>query len=285
MRVNRIKQKKLSQGELLVTIIKYSVLVIFLLFFTFPIFWLLSSSIKNDVDIFSLPTKILNFKPTLTNFADIISEGHIPKLTLNSIIASTLNVILSLTIGTMAAYGISRFKVGGKNLLYWFLSLRMLPPIVVAIPLFILASKMKLVDTKAILPIMYLLINVPFVVWMMKSFIDEVPISMEESALLDGCSFFQVLWKIVIPMIRSGLIATTVLCYIFAWNEFLLGMIFTRVKSVPLPVGISSFITVEQIFWGPLLASATFAALPPIILALVFQKYMVRGLTFGAVKH
>ena len=161
----------------------------------------------------------------------------------------------------------------------------MMPPIVVAIPLFILASKLKLVDTKAILPIMYLLINVPFVVWMMKSFIDEIPISMEESALLDGCSFFQVLWKIVIPMIRSGLIATTVLCYIFAWNEFLLGMIFTRVKSVTLPVGISSFITVEQIFWGPLLASAVFAALPPMILALVFQKYMVRGLTFGAVKH
>jgi multiple sugar transport system permease protein len=285
MKVNRIMQRSVSPGRVAGTIIKYIVLTIFLVFFTFPIFWLLSSSIKNDIDIFALPPKLFSFTPTLDNFINIISDGHIPKLTLNSIIAATLNVILSLTIGTMAAYGISRFKVGGENLLYWFLSLRMLPPIVVSIPLFILASKLKLVDTKAILPIMYLLINVPFVVWMMKSFIDEIPISMEESALLDGCSFFQVLWKIIIPMIRSGLIATTVLCYIFAWNEFLLGMIFTRVKSVTLPVGISSFITVEQIFWGPLVASATFAALPPIILALVFQKYMVRGLTFGAVKH
>ncbi len=277
--------KKYSFKAITIAVVKYIILVFFLLFFIFPIFWLISSSIKNDIDIFSLPPKIFVFNPTIKNFVDIITEGLIPKLMLNSFIAASVNVILSLTIGTMAAYGISRFKIGGENLLYWFLSLRMLPPIVVSIPLFILASKMKLVDTKAILPIMYLLINVPFVVWMMKSFIDEIPVSMEESAMLDGCSFFQVLWKIVLPMVRSGLIATMVLCYIFAWNEFLLGMIFTRVKSVTLPVGISSFITVEQVFWGPLLATAVFAAMPPIILTLIFQKYMVRGLTFGAVKN
>jgi ABC-type glycerol-3-phosphate transport system permease component len=131
---------------------------------------------------------------------------------------------------------------------------------------------------------MYLLINIPFVVWMMKSFIDEIPISVEESALLDGCSVFNVIRRIVIPMIKPGLVATGVFCFIFSWNEFLLAMIFTRIKASTLPVGISGFIAVEQIFWGPLTASATVAALPPIILAWVFQRYMVRGLTFGAVK-
>lgn len=267
-----------------VAILKYLIIGLGLIFFLFPIYWLVTSSFKMDVDIFSLPTKLFIFKPTLENFQKVFTDTNIPKLTINSLITASINVVLSLSIGTIAAYGISRYKVGGQKLLFWFLSLRMIPPIVVAIPLFLTAARLRLVDTRIILPIMYLLLNIPFVVWMMKSFIDEIPISVEESAFLDGCSVFAVIRRIVIPMIKPGLVATGVFCFIFSWNEFLLAMIFTRMRASTLPIGISGFIAVEQIFWGPLTASATVAALPPIVLAWVFQRYMVRGLTFGAVK-
>jgi multiple sugar transport system permease protein len=231
-----------------------------------------------------MPPKFLLFKPTLKNFLHVFKETDNPAQGINSLVAALSNTILSLFIGTMAAYGISRFKVGGARLLFWFLSLRMLPPIVVSVPLFIMAAKLRLIDTRFVLPLLYLLLNVPFVVWMMKSFIDEIPGEVEESALIDGCSYFGVIWRIVVPMITPGLVATGVLCFIFAWNEFLLAMIFTRATAMTLPVGISGFITTEQVFWGPITASASIAAIPPVILALIFQRYMVRGLTFGALK-
>ena len=265
-------------------LLKYLILFLGLVFFLFPIYWLATSSFKHDVDIFSLPPRLLLFRPTLSNFVQVFRATNIPILVLNSFLTAAINVVLSLAVGSLAAYAISRQRVGGQRLLFWFLSLRMLPPIVVSIPLFIIAARLRLVDTRAILPLMYLLVNVPFVIWMMKSFIDEVPISVEESALIDGCSPWRVLWSVVLPMIKPGLVATGVFCFIFSWNEFLLAMIFTRRAATTLPIGISGFIAVEQIFWGPLTASAAIATLPPMALAWVFQRYMVRGLTFGAVK-
>lgn len=275
---------RLQRHSALSGLVRYVILLVGLVFFLFPVYWLITSSIKSDVDIFSLPGKLFLFKPTLANFTRVVRTTGIPALALNSFITATINVALSLFIGTLAAYGISRHKVGGESLLFWFLSLRMLPPIVVSIPLFMIAARLRLVDTRVILPIMYLLINVPFVIWMMKSFIDEIPISIEESALIDGCSAWKVIQMVVFPIIKPGLVATGVFCFIFSWNEFLLAMIFTRRVATTLPIGISGFIAVEQIFWGPLTASATIAVLPPIALAWMFQRYMVRGLTFGAVK-
>jgi multiple sugar transport system permease protein len=270
--------------KIFLRIIRYVLLAIALVFFIFPIYWLITTSFKYDVDVFSMPGKLFLFKPTLQNFIHVFKNTDTPHLAMNSLTTACLNVVFSLFIGTMAAYGISRFKVGGKNLLFWFLSLRMLPPIVVSVPLYMLAAHLRLIDTWLILPIMYLLLNIPFVIWMMKSFIDEVPVEIEECALIDGCSYFGALWRIVLPMITPGLVATGVLCLIFSWNEFLIAMIFTTANARTLPVGISSFITVEQIFWGYLTASASVAAIPPVVLALIFQRYMVRGLTFGAVK-
>lgn len=270
--------------KIFLRVIRYILLAIALVFFIFPIYWLITTSFKYDVDVFSMPGKLLLFKPTLQNFIHVFKNTAIPHLAMNSLLTACLNVIFSLFIGTMAAYGISRFKIGGENLLFWFLSLRMIPPIVVSVPLFLVAARLRLIDTKLILPLMYLLLNVPFVIWMMKSFIDEVPVEIEECALIDGCSYFEALWRIVLPMITPGLVATGVLCLIFSWNEFLIAMIFTRANAMTLPVGISGFITVEQIFWGYLTASASVAAIPPVVLAWIFQRYMVRGLTFGAVK-
>lgn len=271
---------KYSKTEL---VVRYILLVLLLIFFLFPIYWLVVTSLKTQVDIFAMPPKWV-FKPTLANYIHILLGTEYLNLAKNSLIAASTNVILSMVIGTFAAYAISRFKVGTKNLLYWFLGIRMLPPIVASIPLFLIAAELRLIDTYVILPLLYLTLNLPFVVWMMKSFIDEIPIEIEESALIDGCSHLGAMVRVVLPLAAPGLVATAVFCFIMAWNEFLFAMIFTRTTAVTLPVGISGFITEEQIFWGHITAAATVAAVPPVVFALVFQRYIVRGLTFGAVK-
>ncbi len=263
--------------------LRYVGLAILLVFFMFPIYWLLSTSLKTQVDAFSMPPKWL-FIPTLENYYHVLLNTDFPAQARNSLVAALSNVALSMVIGTLAAYAISRFKVGTKNLLYWFLGIRMIPPIVAAIPLFLIAASLRLIDTAFILPILYLTLNLPFVIWMMKSFIDEIPPDIEESALVDGCSYPGALVRVVVPLAAPGLVATAVFCFIMAWNEFLFAMIFTRANMMTLPVAISGFITEEQIFWGYLTAAATIAAIPPIIFVFVFNRYLVRGLTFGAMK-
>lgn len=271
---------KMSKLELFV---RYLLLILLLLFFLFPIYWLIATSLKTQVDIFSMPPKWL-FVPTFENYIHVLTSTPYPEQAKNSLIAATLNVTASMIIGTLAAYSISRFKVGTKNLLYWFLGIRMIPPIVASIPLFLIAASLRLIDTYIILPILYLTLNLPFVIWMMKSFLDEIPVDIEESALIDGCSHLGAMVRVVIPLATPGLVATAVFCFIMAWNEFLFAMLFTRAQSVTLPVGLSGFITEQQIFWGYITAAAAVSAIPPIIFALIFQRYLVRGLTFGAVK-
>ena len=160
----------------------------------------------------------------------------------------------------------------------------MIPPIVGAIPLFVLAAQLRLVDTHIILPVLYVILNMPFAVWMLKSFIDEIPREIDESALIDGCSNLVVIRRMILPLIKPGLLATAVFCFILAWNEFLLANIFTRRTAVTLPVGISKFITEKQILWGYITAAATLASAPPIVFLWIFQRNLVRGLTLGAVR-
>jgi multiple sugar transport system permease protein len=195
-----------------------------------------------------------------------------------------LSVLVTLALALPAAYSMSRFKTGGKDLMFWFLSIRMIPPIVGAIPLFVLAARLRLIDGFVILPVLYLILNMPFAVWMLKSFIDEIPREIDESALIDGCTGVGVIWRMILPVVRPGLYATAVFCFILAWNEFLLANIFTRRTAVTLPVAIARFITEKQILWGYITAAATMASAPPIILLWIFQRNLVRGLTLGAVK-
>ena len=272
---------KISRFEL---IIRYSLLIIFFLFFIFPIYWMVVTSLKDTVDIFSVPPKWF-FKISLDNYLYIISDdsGFLKKI-LNSSIASILNAIFTLMLAFPAAYSMSRYKPGGINLLMWFLSIRMIPPIVGAIPLFIIFSKLGLVDTFIALPILYIVINLPFAIWMIKSFMDEIPKEIDESAYVEGCSTTGVIFKIIIPLIRPGIFATLVFCFIMAWNEFLIAYIFTRKEAITAPVGVARFITERQILWGYITAGATLASILPIVLLVIFQKNLIRGLTLGAVK-
>ena len=272
---------KLSRFE---HFIRITLLVIFFMFFMFPIYWMVATSLKETVDIFSLPPKWF-FKISFENYLHIISDdsGFLKKI-LNSCIASVINAIFTLLLAFPAAYSMSRYKTGGINLLMWFLSIRMIPPIVGAIPLFIIFSKLGLVDSYIALPILYIIINLPFAIWMIKSFMDEIPNEIDESAYVEGCSTTGVIIKIIIPLIRPGILATLVFCFIMAWNEFLIANIFTRKLAITAPVGVARFITERQILWGYITAGATLASAPPIILLLIFQKNLMRGLTLGAVK-
>ena len=272
---------KLSRFE---HFIRITLLVIFFMFFMFPIYWMVSTSLKETVDIFSLPPKWF-FKISFENYLHIISDdsGFLKKI-LNSCIASVINAIFTLLLAFPAAYSMSRYKTGGINLLMWFLSIRMIPPIVGAIPLFIIFSKLGLVDSYIALPILYIIINLPFAIWMIKSFMDEIPTEIDESAYVEGCSTTGVIIKIIIPLIRPGILATLVFCFIMAWNEFLIANIFTRKMAITAPVGVARFITERQILWGYITAGPTLASAPPIILLLIFQKNLMRGLTLGAVK-
>ena len=242
------------------------------------------TSLKDTVDIFSVPPKWF-FKISLDNYLYIISDdsGFLKKI-LNSSIASILNAIFTLMLAFPAAYSMSRYKTGGINLLMWFLSIRMIPPIVGSIHLFIIFSKLGLVDTFIALPILYIVINLPFAIWMIKSFMDEIPKEIDESAYVEGCSTTGVIFKIIIPLIRPGIFATLVFCFIMAWNEFLIAYIFTRKEAITAPVGVARFITERQILWGYITAGATLASILPIVLLVIFQKNLVRGLTLGAVK-
>lgn len=263
--------------------LRLGVLGLFFLFFMFPFYWLIATSFKPDVDTFAMPPKWL-FLPTIENYRDVLLDTDFLMQALNSLSASLLNVVLVLALAMPAAYSMSRYRTGGKQLLFWFLSIRMIPPIVGAIPLFVIAAQARLIDTHIILPVLYLIINMPFAVWMLKSFIDEIPREIDESALIDGCSILGIIWRIILPLLKPGLVATGVFCFIMAWNEFLLANIFTRRDAVTLPVGIAKFITEKQILWGYITAAATLASIPPIVFLWIFQRNIVRGLTVGAIR-
>ena len=271
---------KISRAEL---VGRYVILTAFFPFFMFPFYWMVVTSLKFEVDAFAMPPKWL-FEINLENYRKVLVETAFLEQTKNSVIVAITNVILTMTLALPAAYSMSRYKTGGKDLLFWFLSIRMIPPIVGAIPLFLIAAKFRLVDTLVVLPGLYLIINLPFAVWMLKSFIDEIPREIDESALIDGCSRVSVIWRIILPLLGAGLLATGVFVFILAWNEFLLANIFTRRNAVTLPVGIASFITDKGIQWGFITAAASLASAPPIILLWIFQKSLIRGLTVGTVK-
>ncbi len=262
---------------------RLGVVSVFAAFFLFPIYWMVATSLKREVDAFAIPPKWL-FAPRLDNYLEVFRRTAFAHHAVNSLIAGGLNVGLTLMLAMPAAYAMSRYRVGGKDLMFWFLSIRMMPPIVGAVPLFVIAAQMRLVDSYVILPILYLMLNVPFAIWMLKSFIDEIPREIDESAMIDGCTMLAAIRHIVLPLLKPGLFATSVFCFIIAWNEFLLANIFTREIAVTLPVGIANFITEKQILWGYITAASTLATLPPMALLLVFQRNLVRSLTLGAIR-
>jgi multiple sugar transport system permease protein len=267
---------------------KYGLVALAVLAAVLPVYWMLTISLKKEVDQFAVPPKWFVFTPTLAHYRDAFVERSFGQYLTTSAIVSVVSTTCALCLGTLAAYALSRFRLPHKlntRLALWILSTRMFPPIVTAVPLFLLMSDLRLLDTMAALIIVYTAFNLPFVVWMMRGFFNEIPRDLEEAARVDGDSRLGALRRVILPLVAPGLAATAVFCLIISWNEFLFALTLTQTDAaMTLPVGIAGRVTQYEIEWGVMSAAGVVAMIPILVFALAVQRYLVRGLSLGAVK-
>jgi multiple sugar transport system permease protein len=263
--------------------LRYTLLIAALLFFIFPLFWIATMAFKSPDEYFRNPPVWLPRALILTHFEQLITNKAAGALG-RSLIITVGSTLLALIVACPAAYSLARFNTGGHNFAFWILSQRFLPPVAVVFPVFLLYRLLRWVDTYHGLMLLYATFSLPFVVWMMRGYFRDVPVEIEESALVDGCSRWCVLTQITLPLSVPGLIATTVFTFIFTWNEFLFALVLTRVKVVTLPVALSGYFGAQSAFWGEAAALSLIATAPIVILTLLVQRHLVTGLTLGAVK-
>ncbi|MBD3306117.1 ABC transporter permease subunit [candidate division KSB3 bacterium] len=259
-------------------------LIVLTLFFVFPLVWMFLTSIKTRADFLATPPKWI-FSPTLENYRTVTTTEDFVRAYLNSVIISVGSVLVGIIMGTPVAYGLSRFRFKGRShLSFWILSTRFAPPVVVLIPFFIAYSRLGLTDTRIGMILIYLILNLPLIIWVMYGFINEIPIELEEAAVVDGASPLTIFLKIVSPLVAPGLVATSILALIFTWNEMLFALILTSYNARTIPVAIFNFISFMEIEWGNLCAAGMLAIVPVMVFTLIIQKRIVSGLTFGAIK-
>jgi multiple sugar transport system permease protein len=267
---------------------KYVLLIIVTLATLAPIYWMITISFKREVDQFAAPPRWFGFTPTLEHYADAFVTRSFGQYLFNSLLVAVCSTACAIMLGTLAAYSLARFRMPAnldRKLALWILSTRMFPAIVTAVPLFLIMRDLSLVNTRLSLIIVYTAFNLPFVVWMMRGFFAEVPRDLEEAAMVDGDSRLGALWRVVLPLVAPGLAATAVFCLIVSWNEFLFALVLTQTdEAMTLPVGIAGRVTQYGIKWGVMSAAAVVAMVPILAFALSVQKYLVRGLSLGAVK-
>ncbi len=253
-----------------------------------PVYWLATISLKQPVDQFAVPPVWISFTPTLEHFREILFARPFLTYVWNSIVVAGGSTLLALLLGAPAAYGLARFRLPHElheRLSFWILSTRMFPPIISIVPLFLVMNRLDLLNTRASLVLIYTAFNLPLVVWMMRGFFEEVPVELEEAAMVDGLNRVQALVRVVLPLTAPGLAATAVFCLIVAWNEFLFALVLTQTDRVmTLPVGIAAQVTQFEIRWGAMSAAGVLAMVPILIFAFAVQRYLVRGLSMGAVK-
>ena len=249
-----------------------------------PMAMMIITSLKTETQIFDTRWSWL-FAPTLANYRAVIDDGHIDRYLLNSIKVSLAATLITLMLGTMCAYAMARFRFLGREPLgYATLVLRTLPPAVLAVPVFVIWSAWGIGDTLSGVVLIYVALNLPFAIWLLYGFIDQLPIELEEAAAIDGCGPFRVFYKIVLPLIKPGLAAASIFTFRLAWNEFILSFILTNRITRTLPASISNYITDTGVEWGKIMAAGVLIALPPLIFTFVAAKQIITGLTAGAVK-
>ncbi|MCO5223527.1 MAG: carbohydrate ABC transporter permease [Thermomicrobiales bacterium] len=271
------------------TALRMLVLIAAAIFFLLPVVWMVLTSFKLPGEYMHRPPIWIPENPVLNHYRMAFDDKGRIALT-NSIVVATSATVLSLLVGTLAAYSISRLGTGGKHLSVWVLSQRMMPPVVVIVPLFLMLRDVGRInasfglDTRFALIAIYTAFNLPFIVWMMRSYFDGVPIELEESAMVDGCTRLGVFWRIALPLALPGLIATGTFAFIFSWTEFLFAVVLTRTEAFTLPVAIAGYTGSQGSNYGQASALAVVATLPVFVLSLLVQRHFVRGLTLGAVR-
>ncbi len=249
-----------------------------------PLAYLLITSFKEPNLTFNLPP-VWIFTPTLQNYREVLAGGQFEKYFVNSLVVALSTTTIGLFLGGLVAYGFSRFRFRGA---FWLrmsaLIPQMLPPITIIVPLYVLFNGLKLLDTRWALIISYLTFTIPLALWMMIGFFDDVPLELEEAAMIDGCTRLGALVRVSLPLVAPGLAATAILAFLYCWNEFLYAVILTGREARTLPVTITSFMTNKAILWGRIAASGSMVLVPVLAFALLAQRYLVRGLSRGAIK-
>ena len=271
------------------TIARYVVLVVVVVFFLFPIVWVIGTSLKLPGEYMRNPPIWIPQQPTFLHYQMVMaSKGNLALK--NSIIIATGAMILSMLVGSLAAYSLARLNTGGRHFAFWLLSQRMMPPVVLIVPFFLILRELGKInpalglDSHLSLIALYTVFNLPFVIWLMRSYFEAVPAEIEESSLVDGSTRLGAFTRITLPLAVPGLIATGSFAFIFSWMEFLFAVVFTRTKAVTLPVAVAGFSGAQGSNWGQASALAVVAMLPVFALALLVQRHFVRGLTLGAIR-
>ena len=247
-----------------------------------PILWVAYSSFK-PADLIIARGLSLVFEPTLAHYRTIFATQSLGRFALNSAIVATVSAAICVVVGFLAAYGMARFRAGGPGFAVWVLATRMAPPAAVLIPFYLMFRLLGLVHTLTALVLVDIALNLSFAIWILRSFIEEIPVELEESAMVDGASRIGVLPAVVVPLALPGIVTTAIFSFVFAWNEYLFALVLAaspRVKTLPVAAG--DFVTAYAIEWGPVFASGTVILIPIVFLTLFLQRYIVRGLTLGA---
>lgn len=264
--------------------LNYSAIFIYLLFVIFPIIWIVLLSLKTEVQAFANPPLFI-FKPNLMNYYNLFVEENFGKYLFNSIFIASLSSIVCLLIGAPTAFALSRNQNRtNQGILIWVLISRMAPAMTYVIPFFVVFSYFKMIDTYFGLILAYSVLNLPLVIWLMRSFFLELPSETLEAAKIDGASTFQIFRKIAIPLASPGIVSTGIITFVVAWNEFIFALVLTRRHAVTAQIGIGNLQKFEGTEWGQMAAGAIVLILPAMIIAFFISKYFVQGLTSGATK-
>ena len=274
---------KLARRRAIRLAMRYTGAVAVTLFFLFPVYWLFMISFKTADEIYSYPPVWWPASLQWGNYAVLFKDGDATTVG-NSLVVASVSTIFAMLLGTICAYSLARFRTGGENLANWIISQRMVPPIAIVFPVFLLYVWFGWVDTYFGLILLYTAFNLPYVIWMMRGYILDIPIALEEAALVDGYNRWQVLWKVVFPMCRAGLFATAIFTFVFAWNDFIFALVLTRTEVTTYTVQVTHYFGGQSNFWGKISAMSVLGTVPIFIIVGFMQKYLVRGISLGAVK-
>jgi multiple sugar transport system permease protein len=263
---------------------RFLLLAFFLLFTLIPLYWVFITSIKPSDDYLAVPPVFFPAEPTILHYTAALFAYRGLDGLINSVIISILATILSTLLGTLMAFSLARFNTGGQHLSFWVLSQRFLPPIAIILPIFLIYRGLGLHDTHFGLIIAYTVFTLPVTVWMMFAYFRQMPRSLEEAALVDGCTRWQSLWRVAIPLAAPGIVAAAVFAFIACWTEFFFALILTSRSAFTLPTVFRAFLGFQGAQYGEASALSMVSLVPSIILGILVQRHLVRGLTLGAVR-
>lgn len=273
---------KITRNKRIKEVGYYLLITIIILPFLFPFFWMVLSSFKRQTDITQIPP-VWVFKPTLIHYKQVFAQHEFGYYIWNSTIIALGSTFFSLVLGLPAAYSIARFKQ--TKLALAILVARIVPGITFLIPWFIIFSRLRLVDTYTSLILAHMLVGLPFIIWVMAPFFEGLPKELEEAAMIDGATRQAAFLRVLLPLTGPGVLTSSILSFVFSWNNFMFGVVLTGAKTKTLPIAVFNFIAYSKINWGGLMAAAVVITLPVIVIALFAQKYIIQGLTAGAVKE